>query len=120
MTDVCRELAAAHAQNDPLECGQQWGMIQNRNVKVLGPRFSLEVCKLILDLEEDWSPPTACSCPGPDTSNQGQARVYGAVQATFPDESSSSETRKQARPISDYERLTIFCQIYRKAYRSEA
>lgn len=34
LTDVCREIATAHAQDDPLECGQQWGMIQNRNVKV--------------------------------------------------------------------------------------
>lgn len=34
LTDVCRELASAHAQDDPLECGQEWGMIQNRNVKV--------------------------------------------------------------------------------------
>ena len=34
LTDVCRETATAHAQDDPLECGGQWGMIQNRNVKV--------------------------------------------------------------------------------------
>ena len=34
LTVVCRELATTHAQDDPLECGQQWGMIQNRNVKV--------------------------------------------------------------------------------------
>ncbi|KAJ5227380.1 uncharacterized protein N7469_007386 [Penicillium citrinum] len=33
LTDVCRETATAHAQDDPLECGGQWGMIQNRNVK---------------------------------------------------------------------------------------
>ncbi|KAJ5398101.1 hypothetical protein N7509_006214 [Penicillium cosmopolitanum] len=33
LTDVCREIATAHAQDDPLECGGQWGMIQNRNVK---------------------------------------------------------------------------------------
>ncbi|KAJ5900708.1 uncharacterized protein N7473_004778 [Penicillium subrubescens] len=33
LTDVCREMATAHAQDDPLECGPQWGMIQNRNVK---------------------------------------------------------------------------------------
>lgn len=34
LTDVLREMATAHAQDDPLECGPQWGMIQNRNVKV--------------------------------------------------------------------------------------
>ena len=34
LTDVAREVATAHAQEDPLEFGKQWGMIQNRNVKV--------------------------------------------------------------------------------------
>lgn len=34
LTDVCREVATAYAQDDPLECGKDWGMIQNRNVKV--------------------------------------------------------------------------------------
>ncbi|KAJ5690630.1 hypothetical protein N7462_005022 [Penicillium macrosclerotiorum] len=33
LTDVCREVATTYAQDDPLECGQKWGMIQNRNVK---------------------------------------------------------------------------------------
>jgi DNA polymerase delta subunit 3 len=39
LTNVCREMATAHAQEDPLECGSQWGMIQNRNVKVGGLEF---------------------------------------------------------------------------------
>lgn len=34
LTDVSREMLANHAQEDPLECGKQWGMIQNTNVKV--------------------------------------------------------------------------------------
>ncbi|KAJ6021120.1 hypothetical protein N7540_006624 [Penicillium herquei] len=33
LVDVAREVATTHAQDDPLECGKQWGMIQNRNVK---------------------------------------------------------------------------------------
>ncbi|KAJ5585024.1 uncharacterized protein N7459_004824 [Penicillium hispanicum] len=33
LTDVAREVVTSHAQEDPLECGKQWGMIQNRNVK---------------------------------------------------------------------------------------
>jgi hypothetical protein len=37
LTDVCREVFTAHAQDDPLECGKDWGMIQNRNVKVKVP-----------------------------------------------------------------------------------
>lgn len=34
LTDVAREVATASVQDDPLECGKQWGMIQNRHVKV--------------------------------------------------------------------------------------
>lgn len=34
LVDASRESASTHAQDDPLECGKQWGMIQNRNVKV--------------------------------------------------------------------------------------
>ncbi|ODM19489.1 hypothetical protein SI65_04473 [Aspergillus cristatus] len=33
LTDVSRETLAAHAHEDPLESGKQWGMIQNQNVK---------------------------------------------------------------------------------------
>ncbi|KAJ5457929.1 hypothetical protein N7475_009317 [Penicillium sp. IBT 31633x] len=33
LVDASREIANTHAQEDPLECGKQWGMIQNRNVK---------------------------------------------------------------------------------------
>ncbi|OGE55600.1 hypothetical protein PENARI_c004G11535 [Penicillium arizonense] len=33
LVDVSREIATKYAQEDPLECGKQWGMIQNRNVK---------------------------------------------------------------------------------------
>lgn len=35
LVDANREIASTHAQDDPLECGKQWGMIQNRNVKVI-------------------------------------------------------------------------------------
>ncbi|CAG8128988.1 unnamed protein product [Penicillium olsonii] len=39
LIDANRESARTHAQDDPLECGKQWGMIQNRNVKRrTGPR----------------------------------------------------------------------------------
>ncbi|KAJ0419042.1 DNA polymerase subunit Cdc27 [Aspergillus carlsbadensis] len=33
LTDVAREMLVAHAKEDPLEYGKQWGMIQNKNVK---------------------------------------------------------------------------------------
>ena len=40
LTDVNREMLVNHAQEDPLEYGKQWGMIQNANVKVLSPTQS--------------------------------------------------------------------------------
>ncbi|RAL04176.1 uncharacterized protein BO80DRAFT_422538 [Aspergillus ibericus CBS 121593] len=33
LTDVAAEMAASHAQEDPLEYGQSWGMIQGNNVR---------------------------------------------------------------------------------------
>ncbi|CAG8254077.1 unnamed protein product [Penicillium nalgiovense] len=33
LVDANREISSTHGQDDPLECGKQWGMIQNRNVK---------------------------------------------------------------------------------------
>ncbi|KAJ6148344.1 hypothetical protein N7497_010326 [Penicillium chrysogenum] len=33
LVDANREILSTHGQEDPLECGKQWGMIQNRNVK---------------------------------------------------------------------------------------
>lgn len=33
LVDANREIASTYRQEDPLECGKQWGMIQNRNVK---------------------------------------------------------------------------------------
>ncbi|KAJ5257002.1 hypothetical protein N7478_013106 [Penicillium angulare] len=32
LVDVTKEALAAHSQDDPLECGKQWGMIQNKHV----------------------------------------------------------------------------------------
>lgn len=37
LVDANREIASTFAQEDPLECGKQWGMIQSRNVKVNSP-----------------------------------------------------------------------------------
>ena len=35
LTDASRELSSTYANEDPLEYGKQWGMIQNSHVKVL-------------------------------------------------------------------------------------
>lgn len=37
LVDANREIASKFAQEDPLECGKQWGMIQSRNVKASPP-----------------------------------------------------------------------------------
>lgn len=34
LTDVSREMSTVHANEDPLEHGKQWGMVQNKYVKV--------------------------------------------------------------------------------------
>lgn len=69
LTDVCREIATAHAQDDPLECGQQWGMIQNRNVKVDISRTCAMTRQADTFAAEDRSTPT--TTPG-CFSAQGQ------------------------------------------------
>lgn len=43
LVDVAKELATTHAQDDPLECGKQWGMIQNRRVKVYFTHLALQI-----------------------------------------------------------------------------
>jgi hypothetical protein len=70
LTDVCREIATAHAQDDPLECGGQWGMIQNRNVKVrlsFKQSFNdlMNAILTITDIATDWSAP-----PSPSTKDK--------------------------------------------------
>lgn len=44
LTDVSREMQAAYAHEDPLEYGTQWGMIQNKNVKVCIELWLYLVC----------------------------------------------------------------------------
>ena len=37
LTDIKREMLTTHGNEDPLEHGSKWGMIQNKNVKVCVP-----------------------------------------------------------------------------------
>ncbi|KAJ5098091.1 Six-hairpin glycosidase [Penicillium argentinense] len=79
LTDVCREVATAHAQDDPLECGAQWGMIQNRKVK---PKSEASVpAKRPLQKEEAPAKPT------PKTEEQRQP-------------TSGSESQSSAKPAT--------------------
>lgn len=65
LTDVCRELATAHAQDDPMKCGQQWGMIQNRNVKVFDTLPSRERLGADLRYRGGLEPPHHLRLPRP-------------------------------------------------------
>ncbi|OOQ88412.1 hypothetical protein PEBR_12027 [Penicillium brasilianum] len=77
LTDVCREMAAAHAQDDPLECGQQWGMIQNRNVKRrTGARL----------------PPAPAAAPTP------KAKAESTVPTKRPLQSTAAPTKPESKP----------------------
>lgn len=50
LTDVSREILAVYGNEDPLTHGAQWGMIQNKNVKVwFLPILRRAVCHLVLN-----------------------------------------------------------------------
>lgn len=80
LTDVCREIATTHAQDDPLECGQQWGMIQNRNVKVDISTEHGSLQRADDGTAENRSTPT--STPS-SSSIQDQIRLDSTRQAAF-------------------------------------
>ena len=64
LVDVNREIASTHGQEDPLECGKQWGMIQNRDVRVGHSSLRKVYHELmsIYVLAEDWRAPTTTTC----------------------------------------------------------
>lgn len=64
LVDASREIARTHEQEDPLECGKQWGMIQNRDVRVgrsLLRRVYHDLMFIYLPAE-DWRAPTTTTC----------------------------------------------------------
>lgn len=54
LTDASREIVDTYGNEDPLEFGKQWGMIQNSHVKVrwLVCTFGLRV---LIFAAEDWT-----------------------------------------------------------------
>lgn len=86
LTDVGHEDSSAHAHEDPLEYGKQWGMIQNTNVKVL-------YCLIVL-LRESNICAVSAENPCPATS----ARSYKSIcssHTNFAEGCGSSEKRDQ-------------------------
>jgi len=91
LTDVCRETATAHAQDDPLECGGQWGMIQNRNVKVsfIYIVHPLRLTRLSIKAAR-WS-------TSPSTGPETQGRINSPNQAASAKGGGTNKDRKQGR-----------------------
>lgn len=70
LTDVSREINATYGNEDPLELGKHWGMIQNSHVKVCGLMPGVNRDKLT-STAEDWA--ARCS-----TSTAGSLQEHGA------------------------------------------
>lgn len=80
LTDVSREMLATYAHEDPLEYGNEWGMIQNKNVKVYlsGSRiFFMGHPKLISFLQRRTGarPPPPPTSTGPSTTTSSKATI---------------------------------------------
>lgn len=72
LTDVASEMIAKHAQEDPLEYGKSWGMIQGNNVRV---RRALALThtfdsNAICAAEKNWGPPSRSSPRSGSSSSQ--------------------------------------------------
>ncbi|KAJ5677950.1 uncharacterized protein N7477_003583 [Penicillium maclennaniae] len=85
---VCREIATAHAPDDPLECGKEWGMIQNRNVKRrTGAR-----------------PPPPAAAPAPKTKTESTIPAKRPLEKSAPvakAEVKTEETKSQPSSASN-------------------
>ncbi|KAJ5948624.1 hypothetical protein N7454_001931 [Penicillium verhagenii] len=103
LIDVAREVATASVQDDPLDCGIKWGMIQNRNVKrrtgarppppAPAPKASAPAAKVKLEptvpakrpLQSEPSiksePTIEDSKPQPSSTNNSQSSVKSTASA---------------------------------------
>lgn len=113
LTDVCREIATTHAQDDPLECGQQWGMIQNRNVKVSILRHLIINYKLTSLQRRTGAcppPPPAASAPKAKAESTIPAKrplekapmtkKETKVEDSKPQPSSASDSQTSSKPAA--------------------
>lgn len=65
LIDASREIVATYGNEDPLEFGKQWGMIQNSHVKVREFAFAWRLRVLIIAAENwttGYSPSSPWSC----------------------------------------------------------
>lgn len=68
MTDVAGEMIAKHAQEDPLEYGKTWGMIQGNNVRVrsaLAFPYSYDTNEIVLQRRTGGRPPVPAPAQAP-------------------------------------------------------
>lgn len=77
LTDVSREMLAAYAHEDPSECGGQWGMIQNKNVKVYlqSPTTLREPMLSVLQRRTGARPPPVAASTGPSNTASSNPTV---------------------------------------------
>lgn len=102
LTDICREIATAHAQDDPLECGQQWGMIQNRNVKVdiiIPPGYYSKLTDL--QRRTGARPPPAQAAPEPKTKPESTVPAKRPLEKSAPAKQPDSKVQEpKSQPTS--------------------
>lgn len=99
MTDVCREFAAANLQEDPLESGKQWGMIQNRNVKVCSPLLLLRVmCSLEWQRRTGARPPPAPTTTAPKPKPESTVPAKRPLQNEAPAKSEPKAEESKPQP----------------------
>ncbi|EPS32841.1 hypothetical protein PDE_07802 [Penicillium oxalicum 114-2] len=96
LTAVCRELALAHIQDDPLECGQQWGMIQNRNVKRrTGPRPP-PATTTVSSAKPESTVPAKRSLP----SKEPAVKTESKPEESQPTSDSQSSVKSSSKPVA--------------------
>ncbi|KAJ5754439.1 hypothetical protein N7533_003982 [Penicillium manginii] len=110
LTDVCREIATAHAQDDPLECGAQWGMIQNRNVKVC-LRFKhdeLEPAPLPPAAKPKSEPVAPKDKPEPTLPTKRPLQMKEATPQPTSESESQSSSKPAAKTAPKREKSNLF------------
>ncbi|PYI33987.1 hypothetical protein BP00DRAFT_365821 [Aspergillus indologenus CBS 114.80] len=109
LTDVARETLANHAQEDPLEHGSSWGMIQNRNVKRRTgirppvPAPAPAPAKSAAPAKK----PTASEAPKPPTTETKQEEPKSQQSLKREDSVSSTRSTEKTAPVKK-EKSSIF------------
>ena len=99
LTDVSRQILADHGDQDPLEYGSKWGMIQNRDVKVCNDRWLLKP-RNIMGLK-----PTSSSAAKRRTASSGNNSIDNTSRTSSNE--SGSEGRTPSSPQASSSTTTL-------------